>query len=162
MRELLKTKGFKMTPQRELIFRAFFDIKEHVSVDDLYAAIRKQDPTIGYSTVWRNLKLICKIGLAQEVVVGDGITRYDRVTEVPHGHLFCIGCKKLTEFNVDQIVGLLAHAAGTENFWPESFKIEIHGFCDDCRALNRERVNAGETAERAATASEGGDAAGSK
>lgn len=128
-----------MTPQRELIFRAFFEIKEHVSVDDLFMEIRKQDPTIGYSTVWRNLKLICKIGLAQEVIVGDGITRYDRVTEVPHGHLFCKGCKKLVEFNVDQIVGLLAEEAGTEKFWPESFRIEIHGFCNECRTVNQQR-----------------------
>lgn len=155
MRELLKMRGFKMTPQRELIFRAFFEIKEHVSVDQLYDVVRKQDPSIGYSTVWRNLKLICKIGLAQEVILGDGITRYDRVTEVPHGHLFCIGCKKLTEFNVDQIVGLLAHAAGTENFWPESFKIEIHGFCDECRVLNEERQSIEQTPDRTAVTLDG-------
>lgn len=132
MKEFLRTKGFKMTPQRELIFRSFFEMGEHVSVDELYDKVREQDKSIGYSTVWRNLKLICKVGLAHAVNVGDGVTRYDRITRVPHGHLFCINCKKLIEFNVEQMVGLLAQTAGDHNFTPENFKIEVNGYCEDC------------------------------
>lgn len=132
MKEFLRTKGFKMTPQRELIFRSFFEMGEHVSVDELYDRVREHDKSIGYSTVWRNLKLICKVGLAHAVNVGDGITRYDRITRVPHGHLFCLNCKKLIEFNVEQMVGLLAQTAGDHNFTPESFKIEVNGYCKDC------------------------------
>jgi len=133
MKEFLKTKGFKMTPQRELIFRSFFELGEHVSVDELYDKVRQQDSSVGYATVWRNLKLICRVGLAEVVNIGDGITRYDRVTSVPHGHLYCTECKSLTEFNVDQLVGLLAQTAGTRGFAPGSFKIEVQGLCRDCR-----------------------------
>ncbi len=133
MKEFLKTKGFKMTPQRELIFRSFFELGEHVSVDELYDRVRQLDTSVGYSTVWRNLKLICKVGLAQEVNIGDGITRYDRVTSIPHGHLYCANCKSVTEFNVEQVVGLLAEKASDRNFAPESFKIEILGLCESCR-----------------------------
>lgn len=133
MKEFLKTKGFKMTPQRELIFRSFFELDEHVSVDELYDRVRQQDSSIGYATVWRNLKLICKVGLAEEVNIGDGITRYDRVTSVPHGHLFCTSCKGVTEINVEQLVGLLAQTARTRGFTAESFKIEVQGVCDQCR-----------------------------
>jgi len=132
MREFLRTKGFKMTPQRELIFRSFFEIGEHISVDELYDKVRKIDKSVGYSTVWRNLKLICKVGLAEEVNLGDGITRYDRVTKVPHGHLFCQECKNLVEFNVEQLVGILAQTAGEYDFHPENFKIEVQGLCQDC------------------------------
>ncbi len=134
MRDFLRTKGFKMTPQRELIFRSFFELGEHVSVDELYDKVRELDKTVGYSTVWRNLKLICKVGLAHEVNVGDGITRYDRITDVPHGHLYCISCKKLIEFNVEQMVGLLAQTAGEHKFLPDSFKIEVRGYCQDCES----------------------------
>lgn len=132
MKEFLRTKGFKMTPQRELIFRSFFELSEHVSVDELYDKVHDKDKSIGYSTVWRNLKLICRVGLAHEVNIGDGITRYDRATDVPHGHLFCLECKKLTEFDVEQLVTILAHTAGENKFSPESFKIEIQGYCQDC------------------------------
>ena len=133
MKEFLRTKGFKMTPQRELIFRSFFEMDKHISVDELYAKVRKIDHSIGYSTVWRNLKLICRVGLAQEVNMGDGITRYDRLTSVPHGHLFCLGCKKVIEFNADQIVGVLAKTAIDNKFTNKGFKVEVQGFCEDCK-----------------------------
>jgi len=45
------------------------------------------------------MKLICEVGLAAEVNVGDGVTRYDRVTNAPHGHLYCTNCRTLTEFD---------------------------------------------------------------
>lgn len=122
-----------MTPQRELIFRSFFELGQHVSVEELYEKVRRRDRSVGYSTVWRNLKLICQVGLAEEVNIGDGITRYDRITKVPHGHLFCLGCKKFIEFNVEQIVGLLARISREHKFSPEGFKIEIQGYCEKCR-----------------------------
>lgn len=133
MREFLRTKGFKMTPQRELIFRAFFEMGKHVSVDELYARVRQKDTSIGYSTVWRNLKLICRVGLAEEVNLGDGITRYDRATETPHGHLFCTECKSLVEFDMENIIGQLAMITREKEFTPSGFKIEIPGTCQACR-----------------------------
>ncbi len=133
MKEFLRTKGFKMTPQRELVFRSFFELGEHVSVDELYARVRQKDSSIGYSTVWRNLKLICQVGLAREVNVGDGVTRYDRVTRSPHGHFFCHQCKSLSEFPVDQVVAMLAQKAQANNFQPEEFVVEIHGICEACQ-----------------------------
>ncbi len=139
MREFLRTKGFKMTPQRELIFRSFFELGQHVSVDELHEKVRQKDRSVGYSTVWRNLKLICQVGLAEEVNIGDGITRYDRITRTPHGHLFCLGCKKFIEFNVEQVVGILAETAGEHKFSPEGFKIEIQGYCEKCRE-KKERI----------------------
>lgn len=122
-----------MTPQRDLIFKAFFEMDRHVSVDELYDRVRRRDSSVGYSTVWRNLKLICKIGLAEEVNLGDGITRYDRVTDVPHGHLYCLTCKELVEFDADQVLDFLSAVASRNDFLPESFKIEIQGHCTKCR-----------------------------
>jgi len=122
-----------MTPQRELVFRSFFELGQHITVDELYDKVRAIDKSVGYSTVWRNLKLICEVGLAREVNVGDGVTRYDRVTRKPHGHLYCLGCRKLVEFDLERIVGQLAEAAGQEHFEPENLKVEIEGYCHACR-----------------------------
>ena len=138
MREFLRTKGFKMTPQRELIFRSFFELGEHVSVDELFEKVRRQDRSVGYSTVWRNLKLICQVGLAEEVNLGDGVTRYDRVTPEPHGHLYCLDCRKLIEFDIEQLIESLGGIVKTNQFTPAGYKIEVQGQCNDCR-LNQEQ-----------------------
>ncbi|HUV31050.1 MAG TPA: transcriptional repressor [Acidobacteriota bacterium] len=133
MKELLRTRGFKVTPQRELIFRAFFDLGRHVTVDELYRRVRASDQSVGYTTVWRNLKLICKVGLAEEVNLGDGVTRYDRITRRPHGHLYCLKCKKVVEFGMDDVTGSLRRTARKESFAVEGVKVEIHGVCKSCR-----------------------------
>ena len=133
MKDLLRTRGFKSTPQRELIFDCFFSAGKHVTVDELHQKVREQDRSVGHSTVWRNLKLICKLGLAEEVNIGDGVTRYDRTTPEPHGHLFCIECKKLLEFDVGNVLGVLTETAQEKHFQPVGFKIEIQGYCQDCR-----------------------------
>ena len=133
MREFLKTKGFKMTQQRELIFRSFFELGEHVSVDELFDRVRKVDRSVGYSTVWRNLKLICRVGLAQEVNVGDGVTRYDRVTRAPHGHLYCLRCKKLVEIALADLIGPIETLAQQHRFTPDDYKVEVRGYCDSCQ-----------------------------
>ena len=142
MREFLRTKGYKTTPQRELIFRSFLEMQKHVSVDELYDRVRRQDATVGYSTVWRNLKLICQVGLAQEVSLGDGVTRYDRVTSAPHGHLYCLQCRRLVEFGAGQVMDFLASTAVEHHFAAEGFKIEIQGYCSTCRQLNEQNLHA--------------------
>ena len=133
MKELLHAKGFKMTPQRELIFRTFFDMGRHVSADELSEKVRRKDRSIGHSTVWRTLKLICTVGLAQEVNIGDGITRYDRITRVPHGHLFCLECGEFVEFDAGDMIDRLDKVASDSGFAPEGFKVEIQGYCKKCR-----------------------------
>lgn len=138
MREFLRTKGFKMTQQRELIFRSFFELGQHVSVDELHEKVRKLDRSVGYSTVWRNLKLICKVGLAKEVSLGDGVTRYDRITRAPHGHLYCLECRKLTEFDIADLVKSLEEQSRKSRFIPDEYKVEVSGYCDACQK-ERER-----------------------
>jgi Fur family transcriptional regulator, ferric uptake regulator len=141
MKEFLRTKGFKMTPQRELIFRSFFELGKHVTVDELYEKVRERDHSVGYATVWRNLKLICKVGLAAEVNLGDGVTRYDRITREPHGHLYCLSCKRLIEFNSEKIVVAMEKISREQGFTPEGFKVEIQGYCEACRAKENETTD---------------------
>ncbi len=139
MRELLKARGLKATPQRELILRSFFEAGAHVSVDELYAQVRRKDRTVGYATVWRNLKLACQIGIAQEVNLGDGVTRYDRVTFEPHGHLYCLGCKRLIEFTSNDVTEHLKEQAEAVGFRTEGFRVEIQGYCRECRERRAEK-----------------------
>ncbi len=128
-----------------MIFRAFFELGEHVTVAELYRKVCEKNPAVGYSTVWRNLKLICKVGLAEEVNLGDGVTRYDRITRQPHGHLYCLQCKKLTEFEMNSITDLLDLAAKQYDFAVEGVKVEISGYCRSCRKMNERLAKDGRT-----------------
>lgn len=133
MRNFLKTKGLKMTPQRETIFRLFFESESHLTVEELHARVSRIDPSIAYTTVWRTLKLICEIGLAEKKYFGDGVVRYDRVTSKPHGHLVCRHCGATEEFFSTEINRLLQDRSDESGFLPDEFRVEVIGVCLSCR-----------------------------
>src|SRR6516225_11599001 len=73
----LKRVGLKQTGQRDVILRTFLDTREHLSTDELYRLVKKKDEGIGFTTVYRTLKLLAECGLASEVAFDDGISRYE-------------------------------------------------------------------------------------
>ena len=55
--EYLRERNLKVTPHRELILETFLDHEGHRSVEDIYRSVKEQDPRIGYTTVYRTMKL---------------------------------------------------------------------------------------------------------
>ena len=47
-----------------------FSGRGHLTIDDLYGRVQRQDPTVGQSTVYRTMKLLCEAWLAKEVSFG--------------------------------------------------------------------------------------------
>ena len=62
----LKETGLKKTGQREVILEVFLKTEGHLSAEDLYNLVKVEDPTVGFTTVYRTLKLMCECGLARE------------------------------------------------------------------------------------------------
>ncbi|MFT5359110.1 MAG: Fur family ferric uptake transcriptional regulator, partial [Polyangiales bacterium] len=96
--------GLRSTSQRRLVTDVFFRSTEHLSIEDLLAAVREREPKIGYATVYRTLKLLKKCGLANERHFGDGVSRYEVAHEDEHhDHLICVDCDRIIEFENDEI-----------------------------------------------------------
>src|SRR2546426_8083063 len=72
----IQKRGLKRTAQRDLILDIFLRTEAHLSSEDLYRLVQKDDPSIGQTTVYRTLKLLTEAGLAREVRFGDGRTHY--------------------------------------------------------------------------------------
>lgn len=61
--------------------------------------MKTQDPKIGFTTVYRTLKLLAECGLASEVAFHDGIARYEhQYNRRSHHHMVCTGCGSSVEF----------------------------------------------------------------
>ena len=58
----LEQHHLKHTKQRELILATFLEAKRHVTSEDLYTTVREQHPNIGYTTVYRTMKLLVEAG----------------------------------------------------------------------------------------------------
>ncbi|HEY1731327.1 MAG TPA: transcriptional repressor [Terriglobales bacterium] len=89
----LKRVGLKRTGQRDTILRTFLDTRDHLSTDELYRLVRKKDAGIGFTTVYRTLKLLADCGLASEVAFNDGVARYEhQYQRRNHHHMVCTDC----------------------------------------------------------------------
>ncbi len=128
------SKGLRSTRQRDIILDIFLSTHQHVSVEELYFKIKSSNQGIGHATVYRTLKLFTEAGLAREILLHDGQTRYEHVvTGEHHDHLVCTGCNSIVEFEDATIEKLQNEIAARHGFQIKSHKMEIYGLCSICR-----------------------------
>ena len=129
----LEKNHLKQTKQRELILQTFLAAKRHVTSEDLYQAVRAEHPNIGYTTVYRTMKLLVEAGLATERHFDDGITRYE-IEHEHHDHLVCIKCGKIQEFECEMIERTQQEIADRYGFEILRHRHELYGHCSSCGA----------------------------
>lgn len=130
----IRKRGLRRTAQRDLILETFLRTEDHLSSDDLYRLVQKEDPTIGYTTVYRTLRLLTEAGLAREVRFGDGRTYYEHhYKHQHHDHMICTECGKVIEFFSPEIEALQDEMAAKHNFKPTYHSLRILGYCSECQ-----------------------------
>jgi Fur family ferric uptake transcriptional regulator len=133
--QFLKERGLKSTRQRDKIVRVFLEAGSHLSVEDLYQRVRRDDPGIGYATVYRTLKLLAEHGLASSRQFGERSARFERRAEGQHhDHLICLRCGRIIEFESGRIEALQSRIARQQGFQVFDHKLELYGHCSHCRA----------------------------
>ncbi|HEY3276011.1 MAG TPA: transcriptional repressor [Syntrophorhabdaceae bacterium] len=132
--DYLARHGLRMTAQRETILHEFLHTEGHQSAEELTAAVKKRDKTIGQATVYRNLRIFAESGIAREVRFGDGVTRYEHnVDHAHHDHLTCQRCGKTIEVFDPRIEELQEALALAHNFLVTGHTMHIYGLCAGCR-----------------------------
>ena len=112
-RSFLKNKGLRNTPQRQQIMEVFFNESGHLTTEEIYDRVRKEDPSLGQATVYRTMKLLCEAGLAREVRFGDGLARYEHAADAHHDHLICENCGRNTGCISTAFVPIVKETADT-------------------------------------------------
>lgn len=130
----IKRVGLKHTAQRDTILRTFLETREHLSTEELHRLVKQKDSKIGFTTVYRTLKLLAECGLASVVSFHDGIARFEhQYNRRSHHHMVCTGCGSSVEFfspevdNLEQEIGRKHHYSTTRHTF------QIYGLCEDCR-----------------------------
>lgn len=126
-------KGLKHSRKRAQILKAFLNSGEHLSAEDLFQRVKRDHPEIGYTTVYRTLKLIVDSGIAQMVDFNDGVKRFERkLGREYHAHFVCTKCGNHFEAFDKDIEGLSSKLAEHQGFLPQKHRLEIFGLCKNC------------------------------
>src|SRR3984893_4907256 len=130
----LKRVGLKHTAQRDTILRTFLETREHLSLPELHGLVRKQDARIGFTTVYRTLKLLAECGLASEVAFNDGVTRYEhQYNRRNHHHMVCTECGSSVEFFAREIERVEQEIGRKNKYLPTRHTFQIYGICERCQ-----------------------------
>ena len=133
-RAMLREKGYRLTPQRELVLAAVNEL-EHATPEQVCARVQETASGINISTVYRTLELLEELGLVRHAHLGHGAPSYHPAGHSHHLHLVCRDCGKVSQISADVAASLSSAVRTTEGFEIDLEHFAIYGRCRECAAL---------------------------
>ena len=130
-RERLREKGYRLTPQRELILDAV-DTLGHATPDEVHAEVRKKSSALNVSTVYRNLEVLEQLGLVRHAHLSDRAPTYHSVRDHEHFHLVCRNCQKVISVGPGVIEPLCRALDADHGFAVDVGHLTVFGTCREC------------------------------
>lgn len=121
------------TIQKDLVLKTVQGLKRHLTAEEVYEFIKKDHPTIGKGTVYRNLGILAEEGAIRKVEVPDGPDRFD-FTLKNHYHVECIRCGEVFDVDMDEVTDLNERIHDTHGMQFLNYDIFFKGICPVCRA----------------------------
>ncbi len=132
LKEVCRSRGVSLTPQRQAIMRALAVRGDHPTADQLYDDLSCQMPGMSRTTVYRVLETFVKLGLVRKVDSRASKAHFDADVTL-HPHLVCLGCGKVCDFQ-DRDFGVLQPPAMTDDgFEIVDYAVTLVGYCRQCR-----------------------------
>lgn len=132
--DTLHSRGFRITPQREMIIEAIAHGGHHINAEEVFAHIQKHTRSVNIATVYRTLDLLVEQGLASRIDLGEGKVIYATYQHGPHIHLVCRQCGQVTDANQDMLSDLNHRLQLDYRFAADLQHISVLGLCSDCQA----------------------------
>ena len=129
-RETLREKGYRLTPQRELVLQAVQRLG-HATPDEVLAEVRTQSSAVNVSTVYRNLEVLEELGLVRHAHLSDRAPTYHSVGGHEHFHLVCRNCRKVISVDPDVLLPLIETLRAEHGFAVDVGHLTVFGRCAD-------------------------------
>jgi len=137
LKEELKKKGYKLTPQRRSIVDTIIDNEgQHLTAEEIYDKVKKGCPEIGLATVYRTILVLEELGVISRLDLNDGCSRYEIIHSNEahrHHHLVCNTCNKVSEVEDDLLEELEARIEKQYRFKIKDHSLKFYGTCDECQ-----------------------------
>lgn len=137
LKDELKKKGCKLTPQRRAIVDVIADNEgKHLTTEEIYDEVKALCPEIGLATVYRTVTLLEEMGIVSRLDLNDGCSRYEitHQDEVHrHHHLICNKCNKVLEVQDDLLEELEEGIEKEYKFKILDHSVKFYGICEECQ-----------------------------
>ena len=132
-KKLFKQEQIDNFEDRFKILEVFLQTEKHVTIEEMVEHLNRVGWSLEPEFVRETMKLMCRFGFAQKSRFDNGDLRYEhRHLGQHHDHMVCTKCKKIIEFENEQLEELQIKIAATQGFHMLQHKMEIYGICDTC------------------------------
>jgi Fur family transcriptional regulator, ferric uptake regulator len=130
--EQLRARGYRVTPQRQLVLEAVARLG-HATPEDIFAQVQQTARGVNISTIYRTLELLEQIGMVTHTHLHHGAPTYHLATHADHVHLVCGDCGRVSEIAPDAIRALTTALDEQYDFETDVGHLTVFGRCRDCR-----------------------------
>ncbi len=132
----------RWTGPRDEVFNVLVKSEQHLSVKDIFAALRTSCPDIGLTTVYRTLELLDRAGLIRRIGTRTGEVRFEyrRADQADHHHhLICTVCGSISNYRdfekeeLDLVRRTEEALTRKHGFLIRDHNIEFLGLCPECQ-----------------------------
>jgi Fur family transcriptional regulator, peroxide stress response regulator len=127
----LKAKGLRVTPQRFAVYANLLNRDDHPTVEQLLVDLNKGFPVSSQATIYSSLQALRTAGLVKEVLLEEGVSRYDAMVE-PHHHFRCDSCGAIEDISWDAFPSM-NFARLRSGLHVNTYEITVRGICDRCQ-----------------------------
>jgi Fur family ferric uptake transcriptional regulator len=136
--QTLRKVGLKITAPRIKILEILQQARDqHLSAEDIYHRLARENAPIGLATVYRVLTQFEQAGLISRHNFGNDHAVFELKEGEHHDHMVCVRCGHVEEF-VDEVIE--AHQkkiAEKSGFQMLDHRLDIYGICQRC--LNKSK-----------------------
>ena len=132
-KKLFKQEQIDKFEDRFKVLEVFLQTEKHVSLNELVERLESIGWQLDSEFVAETLKLMCRFGFAHKSRFDNGVVLYEhRHLGQHHDHMICTKCRKILEFEEEQIEQLQIKIAAVHGFHMLQHKLEIYGICHNC------------------------------
>jgi Fur family ferric uptake transcriptional regulator len=129
--ELLRSRGLRLTAQRQLILEAVLDLG-HATPEQVHTAVREVAAGVNITTIYRTLELLERLGLVTHTHLSHGSPTYHAAGDDQHVHLVCRSCGAVEEIEPELLRPLADQLASRRGFLVDIGHVALFGVCVNC------------------------------
>jgi len=129
---VLRQRGFRVTPQREMILDAIAQGHGHTAFDEIFARVQARSPAMNRATIYRTLEFLRLQQLIFSAEIG-GQTVYEIAQAGPHHHLVCINCGSTEGLAHEEVKAFFEQLEREHQFTVRTNHLALFGLCRNCR-----------------------------
>lgn len=137
LRDYLRTRNLRMTPERRWVLQGVLSREGHFDAEELLGFLHSRQMPVSRATLYRTLEHLAAAGLVKRHRFGLGHALYEHVYgRKHHDHMVCDRCGTVLEFVNEDIERLQEEVCAAHGFRSTNHVMQIFGLCKRCQEAN--------------------------